>query len=417
MSLTHRLPPDGRAWRRGACALVVAILSVRAFRAAEPPPEGIAAGPWVLAPALFTGFSLDTNPFYRNDAALASNPDHVTRVSRLAPRLRAVLPFRNSEFDFSYEGSRRTYSQDSASSQWGHEIDSDLVLRLGTGDQVVIHGDRTSGSAETRLFDGGEVVYDGSRYRYANLGASLERSVYGRPGWLVELRRSTLDFDPTQVLFFEFRGYEGSGSWRQPLSPTTWALAEYEGRRFDHILATDPSGKPFRNESTDVMRVGVQGMLGDARQYYRFRLGKASSRFPGAPGPDYHGWVGDAVVNLAPGPSSSLVASAGRRLWPSFYGDNNYYVATSAGLRFEVERRRQVFGGSADWVLATYELAIPGNSIRRDRSLRLEAYATLQIRRSFGVRVGVSHARRRSSVDATAYDGTAVTIGTLLGWP
>ena len=393
--------------------------------AASDLPEGMLVGPWILAPSLTSGFAYDTNVFLASSTSTSSGTIS-DRVLRVTPGLVAALPFRESLLKLDYSVTRLDYGKTPLERNLSRDAGIDLALNFSTQDRLSLRANRNLGVAETLAFDpGGEVVFRGQGFDLTTYEIEAAREVFGHRGYRVRLSREALSFDPgTTVAFFEFRGIDAEVDYREPLSPRFWAVGDYEGRRYDHFLADEPTGshEPFRKEDSDVVRVGLQGQLGE-REPFLVRVGWGRFRFPGSEGSEYRGIVADASLVIRSVGRTELELGLQRRPWPSFFLNNNYYLVNSANLR--LSRRwlqYSTMGIEGWWQEATYGDPVPMNVpqqpglTRVDRTLRASVYANLMIRERLGVRISVDENHRNSNYLGAGFEGRVYFAGIVLGW-
>jgi len=341
-------------------------------------------------------------------------------IAVLNPAVMATLPFRNSWFRLAYDGVFRNYANDVTASNNSQDVQADLALRFSSFDQLTFAYDRQRGAADTIRFDGGEAIYDGTPYGFVTYDVSVQREVPGHLGYAANVRWSRLTFESTTYAFFEYDGWDGAFELRKAVSASKWILAGGAFRRFDHRLANDPTHSVYRQEVVDAVQVGMQG-FGAHSQSWRVMLRYDWADYPGGTGSDFSGLGGEALLILAPGPSSNVYLYASRRNWASFYVDNNYYVATVAGVRGEKRWNRTAIGLDVNLGLTDYpDVVVDPVSQeaikRRDVGSRGEFYASFAFRSAYALRVSFSHQGRRSNAGGVDYRGDALGVQFVLGW-
>ncbi len=425
-----------RAWICGVAIVagLAAGASLSPATAAAPEPEGIAVGPWILAPSLIAEYTYDTNVFL-NSRVVQGNvlADH---ASRMSPALRAALPFGDSRLTLDYKWTKLQYGSARLERDVSQEGGVALTLGFSTQDRLSLSARKTLGIAETSAFDpGGEVVFKGAGFNLATYQIEAAREVYGQRGYRVQLLASRLRFPQSQaVSFFEFSGFTGVAEYREPLSPSHWVVVSFEGRRYDHTLSSgEPPDTP--REESDLIMTGLRGQFGK-NESYSLQLGWADFRFPGSLASNFRGFVADASATQDLG-RTRFILGLGRRPWPSFLRDNNYYVVDRLGVKIE----RHLLGDSLFGVdLTVYRSTYgdpttmptptpqptpsPETLVRRDRTFRGELYATLMIRDRVGFHLSVVENRRSSNyqgfLGSTAvgadFSGRAYFAGFVFGW-
>ena len=399
---------------------IAALLLVPLARAQEdrlPPPvspRGFPVGPVYFTPFVGFGLSWESNPFYQTDADAEGD-----YIARLNPALEVMLPFRKSYVRAGYEMTFRRFAQTEVTNTDSDNLFGELSLQFSTLDRLVFFGSRSSGASELLNFDGGEATYDGTPFRYGVYTLGAERDVAGHLGYEVTATWNRLSFDETDVNFFEYHGYDLTGDAYVPLSAHLWVLAGAKVRRFDHQRTDDPPDVVFRQEQSETLRAGVRGQLAGDRIFHVV-LAYDWASYPGGLGSDFQGVVGDAAVSLPIGPTTHLELTADRRRWSSFYGDNNYYVAGSAGIAVV---RQWLTGSEAGVRLvggrSTYpdpESIAAGGPHRHDHLGYLEVYGLLALKPQFGLRFSYEGQFRSSNVPFVEYGGQTAGLQLVYGW-
>ena len=401
----------------------------------EEPPPGVPMGPWVVAPLIVTGYTYESNPFFRADEL-----DPVSeRILEISPEIVATLPFRNSRLSLegrytSFEYENRATGDDDAL-----DLSADLDLAFYSGDRLRIGYGVLDGTSRTLAFDEcGESVFNGEPYRFDRYEFELSRAQTGRRGYEVAVRNSSVDFDEDQGSFFEFDGWETDVEYREPLSASSWLLARFSGRRFDQFRSGGSRDAPFRTESTDAGFLGVRGVRQELS--YDVAVGWARSEYElsdetapgGRPRSDFRDAVWSASVTRRLGPLDEVLLRTERRVFASFFRDNNYYLST----RTRAQWTRRLRGRSSVWLLieyATNDYPDPVDTngdgepdvVREDHLWDVGIYGTVAVWRKLGIRVDVRHRRRDSNyvfetTDGTLlsadYEGLRAFVGVTLGW-
>jgi hypothetical protein len=363
----------------------------------------------------------DSNPFFRSTYSIAPGEQVGDVVARLNPAVLVTLPFRNSWFRFAYDGVFRDYRNAATASNNAQDVAAELSLLFATFDRWTLRSNRSWGAADVIRFDGGEAVYDGTPYTYVTYESAIERDVPGHRGYAANLRWSQLTFDSTSYAFFEYDGFDGSVELREAVNPRMWFIAGAGFRRFDHQLANDPTHAVYRQERTDALLAGVQGVSPHG-QTWRAVLSYDRARYPGADsGSDYAGLGGEANVVFTPGPSSSVSLYASRRSWSSFYLINNYYVANVVGCRAERHWRSTTSVGvnaSTSWTSYPEVALDPVTNTwlaRHDRLVWGELYANLALGAFYAFRLSYVHQSRSSNAGGVAYSANVFGVQFVLG--
>jgi hypothetical protein len=117
------------------------------------------------------------------------------------------------------------------------------------------------------------------------------------------------------------------------------------------------------------------------------------------------------------------VLQASRRPWASFYANTTHYVVTTLAVTAERRwLRYSALGLNASASRATFSdpVDLPGDPahglVRRDRTLRAEAYANLAPLERLAFRVACRWQDRSSNDPDFRFDGLSVFGGVVWGW-
>lgn len=392
----------------------------------QPTPEGVPVGRWFLAPYLVTTYRADSNLFRTSE-----DPESDT-ISTFRGGLMARLPVHMSLFELGYEADKVDYAQ--------HSFQRELVQRaaglfrfsFSTGDELILSDTYTSGFSDvTAINPGGELVFIGEPYDLNDADLVIRRTQPLRAGYEVQLSRVDFsfsgEFDPAQpVPFFDYRGWEGSAEYRQPMGLNRWLTFNYAGRRFDHFVPNDPAqaGIPFRSESGDALGLGLRGQLSGGRPYF-LKVGYTKYELTGETPSSLNAFVAEGEIALPVGPQTSVRVNLTRRPFPSTY--DTYYLTNYLRAAAERTWRLSRVGVEAAFSYNAYggplldpETGDPATScgleIRRDRFLGLGTYLDWLLHPRLALRVTAGRVARESSCGGGAYDATEVFTGVRFGW-
>lgn len=428
VSRRHRL-----LWPGLGAALI--LVSLPAASQSEEPPEGIAVGKWVLAPYVRTLYEYNDNIFFRSDDGFPES-DRVTTVSG---GVVATMPFRNSELQLGWEGDYIDYADNVFTRDVAHELNAGFTLRFGSGDQVIVTDQFLRGITDVQSLDqGGELTFAGEPYSFNRLDVEVTRAVPKRQGYSIRVARVDLNFDDEPaVQFFDYRGFETSFEYRQPLPSRKWVTAAYDSRRFNNYKRCpvrdpmDPTcempqadvGEPYRREEADSLLVGVRGLLGRNQPFF-FRGGYGRLRYVGQPSAkEFAGVVAQARWRLGLGSRSDLDLLFTRRPLPSNF--DSYYIINELQARF---RRSWLpesrYGANLIYSRNRYGNVITvndgafdcGGEIRRDQYFQAGAYVEWAPHELVGLRLEGRHLARSSNCDGSSYDANEIFTGLSFGW-
>lgn len=416
-------PPSSpflRAMIGAAVLAMVLVASAAVAEVGEEQPDGIRASQWILRPSITSGVTYSSNPFFQSESR---NPQS-DRILVVRPRIEAILPFSNSYWSIDYAYGQYDFENADLPDDSTQEMGTALSLLFGSYERLSLGYRRTAGLARSILYDeGGEAVSDGNTFTLDLYEASLSRDVIGQRGYAVELQRRDFRFDegaPAQ--FFNYLGWDWSVEYREPLSPVRWFTVSLGGRDYDHFLVDDPSGERYRAEDSQAVYIGITERVG-RRRSYRLRIGYGRSQFPEGLGSEFEGVVGDGTFSLGIGRRTTILITASRAPYPSYYANNNYFVSNQLRIRLQrfwwpkVETGLSVGASRNEYGDPLDSPGDPQNGILRvDNLMDVEVYANFVIRNTLGFRVEIRHLTRDSNYLGADYNVTNANAGVTIGW-
>jgi len=406
-------------------ALLTLFAGPAVARSVGYPPEGLPVGRWILAPYFISQVGMEENLF-RLSSCPVEEPDclDAQAVSRNAIGLAARLPVRNSLIELRYQAEKRQYERAAPPLRPLEEIFGALFqFSFSTGDQLIISDNYTRGSSDVRAIDeGGEFEFQDRPYDLNRFEAMWTRTNPSRKGFIVRVARVDLNFAPPEdplnkpIPFFDYRGFESSFEYRQPMGGRNWLRVYYDSRRFNHYEPNDRTqvGVPFREEVADTLQLGLGGLAGRAKPF-NLRVGYGRFRLEGT-GAEYNGIVGAADLAIGVGARTNLTFQVWRRPLPSNF--DTYYIVNSFRMGVERPFLRQFMAGlSAQYSRSEYGDLFEGETeIRKDHRYLLEAYFDWFVHPRVAIRLAGGHQERVSSFDDNDFKASAATIGLRLGW-
>jgi len=405
-------------------ALGLSLVSLALTEAlAKEVPEGIPAGPWILAPFFSSSYEADTNVFRKTEASGADDD----RIATFTGELFGTLPFRNSELTLGYRTSKESFDNATFPRELTQYAEFDLELNFKSGDTLSLRDFFREDFARSEDIDaGGELVFEGEPYTINRWEVEFSRDDPGRQGYFARVRRQDFNYDGQKdVGFFDYRGFDNVFEYRQPLPGYRRWVLRYNARRFNHY---DPNcklgfecegevGVPFRKEVSDSVELGLMGNLGE-RQPYVVRLGYSSFRYEGTESSDFNGIVGHAAWRLALGSRTDLELRLTRRALPSNF--ETYYINNSVRAKLDREWLRFESGIELEYYLNDYadpiELGVNQFCRRRDSTYELDVDWAWRVHERFKFEISAFHTNRRSTCDTSDYQATGLGTGIALGW-
>ncbi|MDH3627659.1 MAG: hypothetical protein OEV00_01980 [Acidobacteriota bacterium] len=397
---------------------------VHAQSAQDPPPRGLEAGPWVLAPILGIGYTNDDNIFRLDEE------EEDEQIGEAVAALTAYLPFRKSMLKLGYSAEYYDYANNNFTRTVAQDFSLDLDVRLAGGGRIRVRDDYTRGFSDVQQFDeGGERVFDGKPYDLNDFEVTFSRAVPYHPGYLLRIRSRDFSFvEGAEVAFFDYKGWDASGEYRQPIPGSRWLTLFGNSRRLDHSEAGS-SGDPFRKEAADDLQIGIRGLAGGDDPYF-IKLGWGRFEYQDVVGavtePEpFRGVVGAFQYRLRISHAMDMVFSGSRRPLPSNF--DTYYLVNE--MQVDLQRTWQQF--SIMGVKALYSanrygdiltlrdgtpLTTCSDFIRKDDRYRVEAYGQWWVNDLLGVSIAAAHQGRNSNCAISEYEANVLSANIEFGW-
>jgi hypothetical protein len=429
-----------------AAVLLLTVVPVAMAQNEEPLPDGMPVKRWIVAPYISTLYTYDDNIFRSSgETDIPSDQIVSDQISSVLVGVGATMPIRNSRLGLRYEGGQYNYADNEFERTATHEGEVKWAMNFGSFDQLVLRDVYIQSFSQLiNVDEGGELVFDGQPYNRNQWEIGFNRTVPRRRGYTVSLTRIDLVFQaPPEkkscdretsiqeecVTFFDYRGFQGTVEYREPLAGRKWFTGYATARRFDHYNDPFPEdddpeldpGVPFRREVSESLQAGIRGFLGP-RQPYFFRIGYGRMRYDLVDSSEFRGLVGAARFRFSFGPRTHLDLGVDRRPLPSSF--DTYYLVND--LRAEVRRLWlrssevgiNLFLSRAEYgdILTRFGEPICGEEIRVDRRRGLEAFVDWSVAQRMGFRVTAGRLRRTSNCEGAGYTANEVSIGVNFGW-
>jgi hypothetical protein len=403
-----------------AAALALAATAVHA----QERPDGLPAGPWIVAPRLVVGHERDTNVFRRDSSGAPEND----QIFLYTGGLRASLPFRMSLFELDYEASRYAYERNVFPRDVVQSLAATLNLNFVSGDRLILREQYRLGFERFQDVDpGNELLFESQPYGFNRWEVELARDVPDRQGYAVRIARVDFNYEPdlsgTRPTFFDYRGFDNSFEYRQPMAGQRWWLLHYGSRRINNYAAAHVPGPgeppyevgvPFRKEISDSLEAGLRGFLRGGLPYH-LQVGWARLDYEGNDESKFRGMSGSASTLLRPREDLELELSAARRVLPSSF--QTYYINNEFRGDFEhAWLPSSTIGGGLVFDHNEYGSFDCGGSDRRDQRYELNGFMTWQVHRIVELRVAAMRDARNSNCVGIDYDALVVSTGLRLGW-
>ena len=370
-------------------------------RSAEVPSHGfdaIAVGPFLFSPAIQLGWESQDNIFRRS-----SNPtEDQIYVARL--RLLFEIPIRESFIRISYNPQYRDYKNLASGGRWEHYLSASGDFKFSSGltlsaDYTFIDSDNLVGQIDP----GGELVFNGQRFRRHNFGVNAGYWFSSTDGLLLDVTETKVgsrgESAPEASSWLNYSQTTSRAGWMHQLSPTLVMDVSLDYRKHRPDAEVDS----IRAYSGVGLTVGLRGQINEVFStsmrvgYAETDFSKAASEVPGFA--DFSGLVYRGDLTWALGSESKLRLDLLRGVYPSNYDLNSYYTATGGRLLYDIDRGR--FFGQARLRIQTNSYGIPDSTTGVKRSDDLTVFSAgvgLRFIEKLSVRAGYSH-ENRDSID------------------
>jgi len=380
--------------------------------------EGIPAGHLLLYPSLSIDYRQDSNIFYLNSST-ANGAILSSGVVLIKPRILVDLPLGESRIRWSYSPAFRDYTNASVtqSNRVSHFFDFEAALKPTSSLSIVVKDHLVRGTSELREVDpGGETTFGLVPFLLQEPEVDFTMDLGGRQGVSLIPRYTSVRFsDAGTASFFDYRrrGLETRYNYKTSPASVLYGFVNFE--------ATDEQREQgsLQNVTSSTRAIGV-GLRRTVNQILVTSLsgGYLTLNFKGAGINDYSGPVLEGNTAWRLTDTSRLEVRLGRQVYPSFFGDNNFYLDNYGGLQFT-----QQVGRNAYWTFSgayqanlypLHDAAL--NLRRRDSGEVLEVGAGYRLLQSTRLFVGYNHERRRSNYDPAEYEVDRVSFRINMGW-
>lgn len=414
----------GRVLALPALAVVAATASVGRAEGAAESPSGIVVGPWILTPSYSTEAEADSNIF--NNDIFSQTKD---RSVRHGLQVGALLPFSNSKLELGYEAQRVDYAHNSLFNDLVQQMNARLVLNLTTGDQLTVRESlrRDFVQIDPTLNDidapgsAPEAAFFGVPYHDNRIDVTFERSDPRRRGFAVRIgRRDFVYHGQTTSAEYDYRGYDSSFEYRQPVSPRKGIILYYGRRRLNHYDPNGVVGEVTRRESADDFALGLRGQFGRNRPFL-VRVGYGGFRYELNGATTDHSLTGFVRWRVA----------AGARSWADLLGSrdqlastfSSHYIderlRTTAGYEFSGSASAYVSLGAGQRRYAPVQNAAGNSSCelhRRHAFYDVGLGASWNPFRLLRLEAGARHEAQNSNCEGEGFGSQTVRLGLTVGW-
>ena len=305
---------------------------------------GIAAGRFVLYPAISFNYAYDDNLFYQSENIPGIQLVGTGRVE-VVPRILIDLPLSRSRVRFQYSPLYRDYlSQEVAQvSKWSHFFDFEGSFLIHDVFTIAVRDHYVEGTQEVQEFDpGGEIRFNLVPFTLQEPSIELSLDMGARHRISLIPRRYELNFDDSfGPIFYDYsrQGYEGRYTFK--LSPETQIYAF----RIADLTQQDRSQTFYGDVDVDMHTtgVGLQRLTGGIVTTGG-SVAWEQQDYQGGGGGDYQGVAADLNFGLNPTDVLHFDLSLRRNAYQSYFVNNNFYINLEGRLRMI----RQV-GQTAFW--------------------------------------------------------------------
>jgi hypothetical protein len=386
-------------------------------------PDGIAVGPWIVAPWLGTEWQVDDN-LLRQPDSVVEDLDLRESSTEWTGGLTATLPFRNSKLELDYESGYLTYSTGNYDREFSYNAGVLAEFAFSTGDFLTLEDrfDREFIQIEEQFDEdfvfGAEERFQGQPYDDNRWTIQAERPGLDRQGYRVRIQRRDRNYAGSEHPgLYDVRGFDNVFEYTQPLGTDRALLVHYNPRRFNHYRVEDPVGVPFRKEQADSLQAGVTGEWRGGNSYLA-RVGYERLDYVGEES-SFRGMSYHLQGRLPVGGRTGLFLALSRRALPSTL--DTYYIANAVRAALDRTWTRTLdVAVAVNFDLNGYGAPTgePGciDETRKDIGMAASADVIWQPQPRMGFTLGAHREHRNSNCELSNYEATEVRAGFTLGW-
>jgi len=416
-------------------ALSICLLAAGPGRAGtqRSAPEGLQAGPWALSPYFETQWESDENVF-RTDCGGFSVGRISDEINSVTAGIDAVLPFRNSDFELSYEASQERYKSTTFSLDTDESLSAGLILNINNKDAISIRDSYYRGNSDIGRIENSEVVFDGEAFRQNRIDLEMFRGVNREKGYYFRLTQVDHEFTEREAgegsaSFFNYTGLDGGVEYRQPLASYKWIVGYYGFRRFDHSF---DGNEVDRRERSETAQIGIRGLAGKDKPVL-LRIGWSRFRYEfldGRPETETSTLAYRLDWDFQIGGGSDLGLALSRQTLPS--SSDTYFDSTEFSAEFGRDILREssfnldLRVGRNDYGDATSDCDSSLGTVRQDYNYRVRGGLDLRPHERFAYQIDASYQIRESNCvynigperipDKFDYHAFQIGIGVSFGW-
>ncbi|HET8948033.1 MAG TPA: hypothetical protein VFQ07_13725 [Candidatus Polarisedimenticolia bacterium] len=305
---------------------------------------GIAAGRFILYPAISFNYAHDDNLFYQSDNIPGIQLVATGRYE-IVPRILIDLPLSRSRVRFQYAPVYREYTNADVGqvSKWSHFFDFEGSMLIHDVFSVIVRDHYVQGTQEVQEFDpGGEIRFNLIPFTLQEPSLELGLDLGARHRVSFIPRYYELNFDDSfGPVFYDYtrKGYEGRYTYK--LSPET----QFYAFTTSDYTQQDRADNFYGTVDVDMRStgVGLQRLTGGIITTGG-SVAWEQQNYTGGGGGDYQGVAAD--INMGWNATDVMHFDLGfrRNAYQSYFVNNNFYINLEGRLRMI----RQV-GQTAFW--------------------------------------------------------------------
>jgi len=365
--------------------------------------EGIVIGPFIFSPAIEVTWQRNDNIFFEESTPVEDD------IYTAKARLQLELPYHDSYLRFVYHPKYKEYKTYELREKWSHFVDVIGLFEFSSGLKLRPTYRFVSGNLETPEVDPGyEHVYGDWQFNKHELAMAADYWFTYTDGLSLEAGYTDLTYD-RNVYFYDYtREYYGL-SWIHQLSSTAKLDVRLRRENFDALQTL-----AYRNSSSDELTIGLSGQLSETLSS-ELRVGWRQTQYDAVNNDaieDFSGLVAEGYLSWEMAHSSTLSLELRRWDYPSAWEYNQSYVATGAGLRYNLSLNR---------LFAQARYYVQDNSydvVTRDRNDDLTNYGIglgFWITQNLSLRGNYTVQERDSTLRPFEYDTDVILIGLSYG--
>ena len=372
----------------------------------------IPVGPFNFSPSVQLSWQHRDNIFFSPDDPVADT------VLQAGARLHLHMPINQSYVQFTYMPQYTDYETFDLQDRWSHHFNAGGTFVFSNGLVFKAGYTYVLGNLQTREVDpGGELVFGDERFRKDSVNLGLDYWISHRDGFFIDGRWTDLEYDDPRLFYDYTRTTVGVG-WLHQINSSLVVDLRYGVSEFDAHEGVFQDNS-FRDSLWQDVTIGFNGQLSPVMGS-GLRLGYRTISYDiepdDPPVSEFGGFVAEGFLSWHLGHGSLVRLDVLRAPFPSNFGENANYVATGAGLLYNLDRGRFFAQASGRFQNNDYDLPdVATGEDRSDDIVTLGLGLGYRVNRRFSLWSSYLH-EDRQSLYRFSYTANIFTVGLFVGF-